>query len=76
MAGILRIAGSVAEPLCREFGLGESLVLRDMRPVYYPIWRVDVIAEGPVRAKGGEESTGWMAVREGYLPGEYKELLV
>jgi hypothetical protein len=71
MAGILRLFGTdAAEAACREIGLGESLVLRDMRPAYYPIWRVDVIAEGPVSSKG-EESSGWMAVREGYLPGEW-----
>ena len=59
------------EDIGRELGLGESLVLRDMKPAYYPIWRVDAIAEGSVSpAQGGQEGHGWLAVREGYLPGE------
>jgi hypothetical protein len=72
-AGLLRLFGRAFEPLGREFGLGESIILRDMKPVYWPIWRVDLVAEGMVGpAKGGPEHEAWLGVPEGYIPGEHE----
>lgn len=56
--------GSAVETIGKELGLGQSLHMRSMKAAYYPVWRVDAIAEN-----GPEGRDGWLAVREGYVPG-------
>lgn len=56
--------GSAAEMLGKELGLGQSLHMRSMKAAYYPLWRVDAIASAGAGGEGG-----WLAVREGYVPG-------
>jgi hypothetical protein len=74
---LLRVFGQSIAPLAREFGLGETLQLRDMKAVLYPVWRVDAVFDGDVaKTKGGREAKGWVAVREGYVPGMSKARLI
>ncbi|KAK4689355.1 hypothetical protein P7C73_g748, partial [Tremellales sp. Uapishka_1] len=69
-AFLLRFFGPSITPLAREFGMGESLQMRDMKAVLYPIWRVDAILDGEAgKISGGREAKGWIAIREGYVPG-------
>lgn len=69
-AAALKIFGFALEPIGREFGLGEDLVLKDMKAAYWPIWRVDLVADGPVRGQNSEEDmSATLIVKEGYIPG-------
>lgn len=56
--------GSAVETIGKELGFGQNLHMRSMKAAYYPIWRVDAIAE-----TGEDGRDGWLAVREGYIPG-------
>jgi hypothetical protein len=70
-AGLLKIFGPGIAPIAREFGLGESLKMGEVKACYWPVWRCDAIAEGKVEVRGsGKEGKGWLGVREGYVPGE------
>lgn len=70
-AGALRLFGSGIAPIGKEFGLGESVTFKDMKAAYWPVWRVDLMAEGTVEKNYGvEDSKAWLSVREGYIPGE------
>lgn len=70
-SALLKFFGPGIMPFAKEFGLGESLVMRDMKAVYWPVWRVDAILEGKVRADngGGKEGAAALVVEEGYIPG-------
>ncbi|RSH91720.1 hypothetical protein EHS25_009089 [Saitozyma podzolica] len=69
-AGLLKIFGPGIAPIAREFGLGESLKMGEVKACYWPVWRCDAIAEGKVEVRGsGKEGKGWLGVREGYVPG-------
>lgn len=70
LAFLLRMFGPRVLDLAREFGFGSDLRLREIKAVYWPIWRVDLGATGTVRkAKSGKEGEGWLGVREGFVPG-------
>ncbi|WOO79255.1 uncharacterized protein LOC62_02G002783 [Vanrija pseudolonga] len=69
-AGALRLLGTGIEPFGKEFGFGESVTFKEMKAAYWPVWRVDLMAEGTVEKNYGvEESKAWLSVREGYIPG-------
>ncbi|KAL1409969.1 hypothetical protein Q8F55_003968 [Vanrija albida] len=69
-AGALRFFGSGIEPWGKEFGFGESLIFKDMKAAYWPVWRVDLMAEGSVeKISGSQEAKSWLQIREGYIPG-------
>ena len=70
-SALLKFFGPGIMPYAKEFGLGESLVMRDMKAVYWPVWRVDAILEGRVRAENGsgKEGAAALVVEEGYIPG-------
>ncbi|BEJ11381.1 hypothetical protein CspHIS471_0108030 [Cutaneotrichosporon sp. HIS471] len=66
----LRFFGSGLEPMGRELGLGTTVELQSIAAAYWPVWRWDMMSEGPWSpAHGGEESPAWMTVREAYIPG-------
>jgi hypothetical protein len=69
-AALLKLFGPGIAGLAKEFGLGDSVVLRDMKACLWPVWRVDGIFEGRVEGKGGKKGKGWVGVKEGYVPGE------
>ena len=57
--------------LSETFGFGSTLRLREMKAVYYPIWRTDVIYEGKVGQSGKKmDHHGWIGARGAYVPGE------
>jgi hypothetical protein len=70
-SALLKFFGPFIMPYAKEFGLGESLVMRDMKAVYWPVWRVDAILEGKVRGENGsgKEGDAALVVEEGYVPG-------
>ncbi len=71
-AGLLRIFGEGIAPLAREFGMGEKFHMKDMKAAYYPVWRVDVVLDGVlVSSKDSISSKAWIAIKEGYVPGQF-----
>lgn len=69
-AALLKLFGPAFEPIGLELGLGDWLKLKSIVPAYYPVWRVDAIAEGPVSPmRGGKETSARLSVREAYVPG-------
>ena len=74
-AGLLRFFGPGITAFAKEFGLGESLKLKDMRAALYPVWRCDVLLEGKVRneySKEKRETRGVVGVEGGYVPGQLR----
>lgn len=70
-AGLLKFFGPSVAPFAQEFGLGESVKMRDIKAIYWPVWRVDALLEGKVKSEAsGKERNGWVSVEEGYVPGE------
>jgi hypothetical protein len=70
-AGLLRIFGPGISSYAQEFGLGESVTMKGMKAVLYPIWRIDAIFEGGVESeKTRKEKEAYLAVEEGYVPGK------
>lgn len=70
-AGLLRVFGTGVSSFAREFGLGETLTMKGMKAVLYPIWRIDGIFEGPVESeKNRKEKDAYLAIEEGYVPGQ------
>ena len=76
-AALLALIGPSVTPLAKEFGFGDSLRMRDLKAVYYPIWRVDCVLQGRLGSEaesGSDEGeagrNAWLAIREGYVPGE------
>lgn len=68
---MLRVFGPGFEVFAKELGLGENVKLKSLVPAYYPIWRVDAIAEGPVSPmRGGKETLAWFSAKEAYIPGK------
>lgn len=68
--------GSGVSAFAREFGLGETLTMKGMKAVLYPIWRIDGIFEGRVESeKSRKEKDAYLAVEEGYVPGESASFL-
>lgn len=50
--------------------------MKGMKAVLYPIWRIDAIFEGGVESeKTRNEKDAYLAVEEGYVPGQSPELL-
>lgn len=44
--------------------------MTSLAAAYWPVWRWDMMAEGPwAPAHGGEESPAWLTVEEAYIPG-------
>ena len=47
------------------------MTMKGMKAVLYPIWRVDAIFEGAVESeKKRKEKDAYLAVEEGYVPGQ------
>ena len=70
-SALLKFLGPWIVPYAKEFGLGESLEMRDMKAVYWPVWRIDAILEGKVKAEegAGKEGDACLVLEEGYVPG-------
>jgi hypothetical protein len=69
----LRLFGPGISSYAQEFGLGESVTMKGMKAVLYPIWRIDAIFEGGVESeKTRKEKEAFLAVEEGYVPGKFK----
>ena len=70
-SALLKFFGPGIAPYAKEFGLGESLKMRDMKAVYWPVWRVDAILEGKVKSESGagKEGDAALVLEEGYVPG-------
>lgn len=69
-AGLLRLFGPGVSSYAREFGFGETVTLKGMKAVLYPIWRIDAILEGGVESeRTRKEKEAFLAVEEGYVPG-------
>ena len=74
-AGLLRLFGPGISGIAKEFGFGETLTMKGMKAVLYPIWRVDAIFEGAVESeKKRKEKDAYLAVEEGYVPGQSENL--
>jgi hypothetical protein len=71
LAGLLKIFGPSISGIARELGLGGDVVMRDMKAIYWPVWRVDALLEGEVAGKGTERSDGqaFFGAQEAYIPG-------
>lgn len=70
-AGLLRLFGPGVSSFAREFGLGETVTMKGMKAVLYPIWRIDAIFEGDVESeRTRREKEAFLAIEEGYVPGE------
>jgi len=70
-AGLLRLFGPGISSYAQEFGLGESVTMKGMKAVLYPIWRIDAIFEGGVESeKSRKEKEAFLAVEEAYIPGK------
>lgn len=69
---LLAIFGPSVTPLAKEFGLGDTVKMTNLKAVYYPIWRIDCIAKGGIGAiaNKSDNEKAWLAVREGYVPGK------
>lgn len=73
LAGLLKLFGPSIGGILREFGWTGDVAMRDMKAVYWPVWRVDALLEGSIGEKGTERSDGqaFFAAQEAYIPGEY-----
>ena len=77
-ATALRLFGPGISAIAKEFGLGEQVKLNDIRAVLYPTWRCDVLLQGKVMneySRERVESTGFIGVEGGYVPGKWEPLL-
>jgi hypothetical protein len=62
---------AVSSYAAQEFHMGESVKMKGMKAVLYPIWRVDAIFEGGVESeRTSKEKEAFLAIEEGYVPGE------
>lgn len=74
LAALLKLFGPGVGAIAKQFGLGDSVEMRNMKAVYWPVWRVDALLEGSVESKGkeGPGLKAYMAVQEAYIPGELR----
>jgi hypothetical protein len=72
LAGLLKLFGPSIGALAQQFGLGGDVVMRDMKAIYWPVWRIDAMLEGSVEGKDLDEKEGmaYFGVQEAYVPGE------
>jgi len=68
-----RFLGDVATQLAEWAGYNSGVKMLDMKAIYWPCWRCDVILEGKVKSVYSEsqvEANGWVGITEMYVPGE------
>ena len=63
--------------MAKQFGLGDSVELKQFKPVYWPTWRVDAAFKGKAWAKGYEKDKedSTLSAVETYVPGGSSESL-
>jgi hypothetical protein len=69
----LRLFGDSATSIAEWLGYDAKMKMLDMKAVYWPSWRCDVILEGLVKSRyngSGQESKGWIGIEEMYVPGQ------
>ena len=60
--------------IAEALGLGKTLHLKDMKAIYWPVWRCDVFLEGKAWTKGKKAETvsdSALGIKEFYVPGEF-----
>jgi len=58
--------------MAKQFGLGDSVQLKQFKPIYWPTWRVDASFKGVAWPKGHEKDKedSTLSAVEAYIPGE------